>query len=335
MYSVGLDVHTKCSSLCVLDPTGKVTLERQVRGPWPKLLETVAELPKPFTIAFEASCGYGHLHDQLTQHAAAVKVAHPGQLRLIFKSKRKNDRIDARKLAKLLHLDEIPQVHVPSINTRSWRKTIEFRQSLIRRRTAGKNRIRATLRSLGILAPKGEALWSKKGFAFLKDLPLPPGEKLSIDLELLELDTLKLQIATVEKHLSAIASKHPGVKLLMTVPGVGPRTAEAFLAYVDNPARFSRSNQFAAYFGLVPCQDASAGINRLGHITREGPSTVRKLLTEAAHMAVRYSPSLKARHERYMHNDPTRKKIAIVALARYLCTVLGAMLKTGEVWRGD
>ena len=61
-------------------------------------------------ICFEATCGYGPLHDALAKFASRVVVAHPGRLRLIFRSKRKNDRVDAQKLAKLLHLDEVPAV---------------------------------------------------------------------------------------------------------------------------------------------------------------------------------------------------------------------------------
>ena len=58
----------------------------------------------------------------------------------------------------------------------------------------------------------------------------------------------------------------------MTIPGVGVRTAEAFVAHVDDVTRFARTNRVGSYFGLVPCQDASADRNRLGHITKDGPA---------------------------------------------------------------
>jgi transposase len=124
------------------------------------------------------------------------------------------------------------------------------------------------------------------------------------------------------------------VTLLMTIPGVGIRTAEAFVAYVDDVKRFARIRQVGAYFGLVPCQDSSAGKDRFGHITREGPSTVRKMLCEASWMGVRYNPAIRAVYQRIMHDDPDRKKIAIVAVAHHLCRVMAAMLRSGEVWRG-
>ncbi len=71
-----------------------------------------------------------YVHDQLSRVAKRVVVAHPGQTRLIFRGKRKNDRIDAKKLATLLFLDQVPTVHVPSLDVRSWRNLIEFRPRL-------------------------------------------------------------------------------------------------------------------------------------------------------------------------------------------------------------
>jgi hypothetical protein len=90
-----------------------------------------------------------------------------------------------------------------------------------------------------------------------------------------------------------------------------------------------------SYFGWDPCQDASADKNRLGHITRDGPATVRKLMVEAAWQGVRRSPTIKAFYDRVTRNDPDRKKIAIVATAHYMTRVAVSMLKNGEVWRED
>jgi transposase len=72
----------------------------------------------------------------------------------------------------------------------------------------------------------------------------------------------------------------------MHYPGAGIRTAEAVVAYVDDINRFAKATRLGTYFGLVPCQDASASVNRLGHITREGPATVRKMPCEAAWQAI-------------------------------------------------
>ncbi len=148
-----------------------------------------------------------------------------------------------------------------------------------------------------------------------------------------ELGEVNGKIKRVEIELGKIAAKHPGVQLLMTIPGVGIRTAEAVVAYIDDINRFARAVQLGTYFGLVPCQDASASVNRLGHITREGPATVRKMLCEAAWQAIRRSPTVRQWFDQIVGNDPDRRKIAAVAVARKLVVVMGAMLRSGEAWR--
>jgi transposase len=121
----------------------------------------------------------------------------------------------------------------------------------------------------------------------------------------------------------------------MTIPGVGIRTAETFVAWVDDVARFRNNRQLGAYFGLVPCQDASADKNRLGHITRDGPPVMRKLITEAAWTAVKRCPAFKAFFERVQGGKPDRKKIAIVAAAHRMIRVMGAMMRSAAAYDAD
>ncbi len=90
-----------------------------------------------------------------------------------------------------------------------------------------------------------------------------------------ELDQMQRQVKRIEAELDRVSAEHAGVTLLRTIPGVGPRTAEAVLAYVDQAGRFQRNKQIGAYFGLEPTQDASADTNRPGHITQQGPGTAR------------------------------------------------------------
>ena len=335
MYYVGLDVHQRRSSLCILDAHGKSVKRLEVKGPWPKLLEVVGrDVPRPFAVCYEASCGYGALHDRLAAVAERVVVAHPGQVRLIFRAKRKHDRVDAAKLAKLLYLDAVPAVHVPGVDVRAWRGLINYRRKLVGRRAAAKTQVRALLRGLGTDGvPRG--LWTAKGLAWLKGLSLSAADAVRRDVMLDDVEQLDAKVRKVEKELDRIARGHPGVALLRTIPGVGPRTAEAFVAHVDGVGRFARVKQVGCYFGLVPCQDASADRNRLGHITKDGPAPARWLLAEAAWQGRRRSPTIAARFERVMRGDPDRKKVALVATAHYLTRVMAAMLRTGEAWRED
>jgi len=371
MHYVGLDVHSRQSSIEILNDRGQTVKRQTIHGTPDAVVAELAKWPHPFSICYEASCGHGTLHEKLSPLAKRVVVAHPGQLRLIYKTRRKNNRFDAGKLGKLLYLDVVPAVHVPKLDVRQWRGAIEFRHRLLGRRVALKNQIKGLLRGLHIEAPRG--LWLRKGMKWLKELGKELGKEPASDqaenevvdqktdpaskqkadqtaaptpvIRLSGMDALRRdllgeelgeingKIKRVEIELAKIADKHPGVQLLMTIPGVGIRTAEAVVAYVDKIERFSRMKQLGTYFGLVPCQDASANVNRLGHITREGPATVRKMLCEAGWQAVRRSRKIRGWFDRIVGNDPDRRKIANVAVARKLIVVMGAMLRSGEAWR--
>jgi len=334
MQYVGMDVHWRQTTICILDENGRRVKMMNVRGPWQKVLEELRRIEGVWLVCYEASCGYGWLYERLKRMAQKVVVAHPGQLRLIFRSKRKSDRVDAEKLAKLLYLDEVPPVYVPSVEVRSWRAMIEHRQKLLQERVRTKNQLRSLLRTHGIVAPRG--LWTKKGLAWIEAQEWPTSmDRLQRDILLERLGSLRGQIGRVEAVLEEIAQSHAGVKLLREIPGVGIRTAEAVLAYVDDPHRFRSIKSIGSYFGLVPCQDQSAGKNRLGHLTRQGPATVRKLLTEASWQAIRRSRRIRAHFERIRQGHPERKRIALVATAHYLLRVMLAMLRTGEVWRAE
>jgi transposase len=331
MRYVGLDVHYGTSTYCVLDENGRELQCETVRGHWPKLLERLKTVAERWTICFEATCGYGYLYRELSRLAERVVVAHPGQLRLIFRAKRKNDRIDARKLAKLLYLDEVPAAYVPSEEVQGWRELIEHRRRMMDRQTTCKNAIRSLLRTHGKIAPRG--LWTKKGLAWLRQEELcTAAARLKRDLLLDELQEAQRRVRTVTKTLDVLGERQPAVLLLRTIPGVGIRTAETVVAYMDTPDRFTRSSQVGAYFGLVPCQDASAGVNRLGHITRQGPATARKYLVEAAWQGVYRSPTIRAYFERVQHGRPERRKIALVATAHYLLRCMHAMLVQNQPW---
>lgn len=333
MFYVGLDVHTTQITVCVLNNDGKVHKRCTVRE-LKQLIEMLTQLTEPFQACFEASCNYGWLSEALQKVARRVVVAHPGQLKLIFRSKKKNDRNDAEKLAKLLYVDQLPEVHVPPAEVRAWRELITFRKRIIEKRTRGKNGIRALLRSLGIKAPSRPGLWTKAGMQWLKELAFEQSLlAMKRDMLVEEIESLASQVRRVEKELFKFSKDKPAVFQLQSIPGVGLRTAETIVAFLDDPHRFKSSKQVGAYFGLVPTQDQSSDKNRLGHISRQGSAAARAMLTEAAWQAIRRSPTVKAYFERIQRDDPARKKVALVATSHYLARVMWAMLKHGTLWK--
>jgi transposase len=330
MLTIGLDAHARTHSMCFLDDNGKRIRRTTVRGGMDGLLEALAQVAEPFRICFEASVDCGTLHDRVAALPGCrdAVVAHPNHLR---QTRSKNDRIDAERLARLAYLGEVPRVHVPDAPTRERRQLAEFRARLVRSRTRVKNGIKSLLRSRGIVPPKG--LWTKAGRAWLRTLPLPD-EAARVRMRLMrrQLRLFDRQAREVCTALDAVAVNDPRTALLRTVPGVGRRTAEAFVAWVDDPARFARGARVGSYFGLAPRQSQSGERDHMGGIMHAGPNLVRWLLVEAAWRAVRREGPLRDRYQRLMREDPQRRRRAVVAVAHHLSRVLLSMLRTGEAW---
>ena len=142
-----------------------------------------------------------------------------------------------------------------------------------------------------------------------------------------ELDGLDEKLNNIHGQLDRIAKLHSDVALLQTIPGIGPRTAEAIAAFTDGVQRFRNRKRFSSYFGIVPTLDSSAGRDRYGSISRRGPSVVRWLLVEAAHIVIRRNPEMRGYFERIHRDKKDRYKTAIVATGHKLLLIAYAMMR--------
>jgi transposase len=150
MYYIGLDVHKKTISFCVKDAAGHVHQEGKVGSTRCELDAWIQTLPQPRMIAMEATIFTGWIYDYLLPHAEKVKVAHPLMLRAIAAAKKKNDRIDARKIADCLRCDFLPECHTASTKIRDRRRTLRYRNLVIRQMVQMKNRVSELLMETGV-----------------------------------------------------------------------------------------------------------------------------------------------------------------------------------------
>jgi transposase len=334
MIFVGMDVHYKMTSCCLFDPS--LPAERQYRNVTcettaKSIGEVLLPLGRDCKVAFEVGTQTQWIASIVRPLAREVQVANPSRIPWLFRDGRKNDRLDARKLAILLYMDQLPKVHLPSQEVSHWRSLINHRRSLVQQRTAIKLRVRALLRGRGLRYAKRN-LWARAGLLWVQAMVTDDVGLLIAESLLLELQGKQAQILAVEKRLEQIARQHPGVDVLQSIPGIGPRTAEAIVAYADDVRRFARGRRFASYFGLTPTEDTSAGVVRRGHISKRGPSVVRWLLVEATHQVVRSCPAFAAFFARVHRGDKNRRKKAIVATARKILTVVFGMLRDGTLF---
>jgi len=150
MYYIGLDVHKKTISYCVKDAAGRVHQEGKIGSTRRELDAWVRTLPQPRTMAMEATIFTGWIYDHLLPHAEAVKVAHPLMLRAIAAAKKKNDRIDAGKIADCLRCDFLPECHMAPTAIRERRRILRYRTLVMRQAVQMKNRISGLLMETGV-----------------------------------------------------------------------------------------------------------------------------------------------------------------------------------------
>ena len=292
-------------------------------------------------LVIEACANAGWVHDLAVARGLAVKVANMVLEVWKFKHlKRKTDRDDARRLAELEAVGQLPTVVLPDPATRQRRALIATRQELVGRRVRCQNRIRALFAGQGMPTPKGARAWTETGLAGIAQhaRPLaecPPDElwRGLLGLAVEEYRQLLERINECESVLDRLGKADAATQLLETIPGVGPRTAEAVAAHLGDAKRFASGKQVGAYAGLVPRQYQSGVTDRKGRITRRGPGVLRKLLVECAWCMLRYNSWAREQYARLTGGGSTRKKPAIVALARKLLVRCWAMLRDGKPWR--
>jgi len=150
MYYIGLDVHKKTISYCVKDAAGHVHREGKIGSTRCELGAWVRTLPQPRVIAMEATIFTGWIYDHLLPQAEKVKVAHPLMLRAIAAAKKKNDKIDARKIADCLRCDFLPECHMASTEIRDRRRILRYRNLVLKQTVQMKNQVSGLLMESGV-----------------------------------------------------------------------------------------------------------------------------------------------------------------------------------------
>jgi len=258
--------------------------------------------------------------------------------------KKKTDKEDALKLARLSAMSQIPTVHMPPKKVREKRSLIKYRQRLVKQKTSIQNSIRAIFSGQGIQAvPKGTSAWTQEGLSWFRKHAQPLEEitdieqlwrgRLYVELEMFEAVTQSLK--KVEDKLNKLGSADARKGQLKTIPGVGPRLAETVVAFLDDPKRFRNSKHVGSYAGLTQRQYQSGQMERQGRISGQGNKLLRSLLVEACWVSLRYNPWARDTYNRLLRGSPSRKKIAITALARKLLVKCWAMLRDEEDWKYD
>jgi len=320
MYYIGLDVHKKTISYCVKDAAGCVHQEGKIGSTRRELDAWIKTLPQPRMIAMEATIFTGWIYDHLLPHAEKVKVAHPLMLRAIAAAKKKNDQIDARKIADLLRCDLLPECHMASTEIRDRRRTLRYRGLLVRQMVQMKNRVSGLLMETGVSYNK-RRLHKVGYFAELLSTNeevnqcIRPLLKLSREAIVRCQKTDYALVSSLERD-PLLAER---LKRLRTVPGVGPITALTWALEIGDVTRFESIKQAISYCGLCSAEKSSADKVMRTPISKQRNKHIQRALVEAAKLAPRQCHELAVIYEKEKERGNDNR--ATLAVARKMLAV--------------
>ena len=324
MYFIGLDVHKKSISYCVKDAAGRVYQEGKIGSSRGELDMWIRTMPQPRMIAMEATIFTGWIYDHLLPHAEKVKVAHPLMLRAIAAAKKKNDKIDAGKIADCLRCDFLPECHMASIEIRDRRRTLRYRNLVLKQMVQMKNRISGLLMETGVSYNK-QRLHKLSYFTEL----ISGNEEVNESIRPL----LKLSRETIVRSqrldyaLVSSLERDPllaeRLKRLRTIPGVGPITALTWALEIGDVSRFQSIKQAISYCGLCSAERSSADKLVRMPISKQRNKHIQQVLVEAAKLAPRYNHELALVYEREQQRG--NKNRATLAVARKMVAYMLAV----------
>jgi transposase len=325
MDMIGIDLHKRESQLCILAPDGSVVTEQRIvtsRERFTAVFGTRA----PARILLEASTESEWVAQCLEALGHEVIVADPNYAPMYATRSRrvKTDKRDARTLAEALRIGAYRPAHRVSAARRHVRAELAVREALVRTRTRYIAIAKAFARREGLRVPSSESHLVAQRVA---TLAVPPLLEAELEPLFAVLEPLNTQIKCADRRITAFEQADPIVALLATAPSVGPLTASAVVATIDDVTRFSSAHQFEAFLGLVPGERSSGEKRRVGRITKAGNARARYLLVEAGWRILRStSPETAALRGWALKIAARRgKRIAAVALARRLAGILYAM----------
>lgn len=328
--TVGLDIAKDVFCVHAVDAEGHAVLTRVV--PRKNLLKFFASLPRCL-IGIEACGSSHHWGRELQALGHDVRLIHPGYVKPYVK-RQKNDANDAAAICEAVTRPTMPFVKVRSVASQAALVHHKVREKLVRQRTQLLNSLRGHLSEFGIIdvGRNVAALMAKvrEGYPDLPDIV-----RAALRPLLAQIESLDRAVREADAAISRLAKSDEVASRLMTIPGVGPLTATALVATIEEPANFKGPRSLSAFIGLVPQERSSGGHVRFGGISKKGNRYLRRLLVVGAFTVLR---------TRSHHDDPLRRwvnklratkphRLVAVAIANKLARIALALMNSGQCYR--
>lgn len=335
---VGLDTSKQVFQVHGVDASERVVLRKQLRRG--QVEEFFAGLDRCL-IGLEACGGSHHWGRVLQRLGHDVRLLAPQYVKP-YVHRNKSDRIDAAAICEALSRPSMRFVPVKSEAAQTAAMVLSTRDLLVKQRTMLINAIRGHAAEFGVIGAKG--VGEVGSLLERARAGLAPAAWAQLEILAGQLASLQQQIGRIEAQLMAMHKSSQASLRLATIPGIGPITAMTLLVKVGDPKVFASARHFAAWIGLTPRENSTAGRQRLGRISRQGDATLRRLLVVGATALVKLArrpsrtkpgSSKPDRGEAWLRALLARKpaKLAAVAQANKMARTAWAMMCSGQVWR--
>lgn len=331
--TIGLDLAKNVFQAHGITASGKVVFNRALRR---RQVLAFFEKLEPCLVGMEACSTSHYWGRELTKLGHEVKLMPPAYVKPYVK-RGKTDAADAEAICEAVTRPTMRFVAIKSADQQAVLGQHRVLQLMIRQRTQLSNMIRGLIGEFGHIVRKGpnhirdfaEALKRGEG----PDLPDIAHDVIALLCD--QLLTLHRRIGLLERNILAASRKDERVKLLMTIPGIGPVTASAIIATVGTPDQFRTGREFAAWVGLTPLNRSSGGKERLGKISKMGDQYLRRLLVIGMTSRVRVARTRPDRVEPWLISLLERKpvRLATIAMANKTARIVWAVLTRNEPYK--
>jgi transposase len=336
MNYVGIDLHKKTISVCVVNQQRKVLQRGTLQCAAAQSIVAFFQRLGEFQAVVEATASYEWLWQLLEPLAQRLVLAHPKKLRVIAESKNKSDKLDAQVLATFLALDMIPEAYRPTPRQRQHRALVRQRCFVKRNQTRVRCKIR---RLLSDYNADRRDLFTPAGLEYLAEVvkkKLSLADAFIVKQLLADWQHYRQQLKEAAKELRQFAQKAPAAEkevraVLATIPAVGSVTIDVVVSEIGDIRRFRSNKRVVAYAGLAPGHRESAGHKKDLGITKEGSGLLRWVLIQAAWRLIRCSQRWRTVYEALRNRRGAKR--AIVAVARRLLTIMAAVWRSGQRYR--
>jgi transposase len=334
----GCDMHKRYSVFGSINEAGQKGNCVRIEHQRALVKSYLRQLPPGSPIAVETVGNWYWMIDEIENAGHEPSLVNAGKAKAMMGQINKTDKIDMYGLATLQRNGTLPKVWIPPAELRDQRELVRMRMSLVHIRTMLKNRIHATLSKYAIDITEVSDIFGAKGRELIQKhlSELPPQTHACVESQLKVLDQLAEQINWCERQIDLGIKKTPGIKLLMSLPGVGPILATVIALELGDIKRFPDTEHLASYAGLVPRVHSSGGKTYYGPVRPDINHYLRWAFVEAANAIVINQERWSERHVVQLYRRVRERKgasKAAVAVGRHLAEAAFWMLQKNEPYR--